>query len=254
MIDNWFSYEIEELKEGFSYDEKKEAYLCLVCGKSFSLQEIFPIQDHFYQAKFAVAHHIKEAHQGILPLLFEEDKKNIGLTDVQKEILNLVSCGYTDGQIAKITNVAASTIRHTRFTLKERAKQAKLYLALFELATTRGMESEKNDLLNLVEIHANAKMVDERYALTVGEEEKIINSCFRSLEPLKLKTFSTKEKRKLVILRKIITLFSQNRTYTEKEVSEILKSVYSDFVTLRRYLIEYGFMERSADGSSYWRK
>lgn len=254
MIDNWFSYNLNELKEGFSFDENTDSYLCLVCGKKFSSQEIFPIQDHFYQAKFAVTHHIKEAHQGVLAHLLLEDKKNIGLTDVQKEILHLVSCGYSDTEIAKKTKVAASTIRHTRFILKERAKQAKLYLTLFELATKQKANSKNTATQELIEVHTNAKMVDERYSLTVGEEEKIINSCFSSLEPLKLKTFSTKEKRKLVILRKIISLFSNNRTYTEKEVSAILKSVYSDFVTLRRYLIEYGFMERSADGSSYWRK
>ncbi|MBJ6950597.1 DUF2087 domain-containing protein, partial [Vibrio cholerae] len=29
---------------------------------------------------------------------------------------------------------------------------------------------------------------------------------------------------------------------------------YPDFVTLRRYLIEYGFLDRTDDGSQYWVK
>ncbi|WP_317628394.1 DUF2087 domain-containing protein [Paenibacillus darwinianus] len=35
--------------------------------------------------------------------------------------------------------------------------------------------------------------------------------------------------------------FKLRRRYTEKEVNELLKRVYAkDYVTLRRYLIEYG--------------
>jgi len=48
--------------------------------------------------------------------------------------------------------------------------------------------------------------------------------------------------------------FDSSEKYTEKEVNQILESVYPDFVTLRRYLIEYGFLDRTADGSKYWVK
>jgi hypothetical protein len=30
--------------------------------------------------------------------------------------------------------------------------------------------------------------------------------------------------------------------------------VYDDYVTVRRYLIEYGFLDRKDDGSQYWLK
>ncbi len=57
-----------------------------------------------------------------------------------------------------------------------------------------------------------------------------------------------------VILRHIMRFFEKEKTYTEKEISDILKNIYADFVTLRRYLIEYGFFDRVADGSKYWIK
>ncbi|WP_081793756.1 DUF2087 domain-containing protein [Paenibacillus darwinianus] len=39
----------------------------------------------------------------------------------------------------------------------------------------------------------------------------------------------------------IAASFKLRRRYTEKEVNELLKRVYAkDYVTLRRYLIEYG--------------
>jgi len=57
-----------------------------------------------------------------------------------------------------------------------------------------------------------------------------------------------------VILREIIKRFQNDRIYTEKEVNEILKAIYDDYVTLRRYLIEYGFLDRKLDGNQYWIK
>ncbi len=67
-----------------------------------------------------------------------------------------------------------------------------------------------------------------------------------------LKDFSPKEKKKIVILGKIAEQFEQGRQYSEKEVNQILKPIYEDYMTIRRYLIIYGFMERTKDGARYW--
>jgi hypothetical protein len=53
------------------------------------------------------------------------------------------------------------------------------------------------------------------------------------------------------VLREIVNRFDKERSYNEKEVNEVLKPVFDDFATIRRYLIEYGFMERNPDGSCY---
>lgn len=39
-----------------------------------------------------------------------------------------------------------------------------------------------------------------------------------------------------------------------KEFNEIIKTAYYDYVTVRRFLIEYGFLDRKPDGSQYWLK
>ena len=67
-----------------------------------------------------------------------------------------------------------------------------------------------------------------------------------------LKDFSPKEKKKIVILGKIAEQFEHGRQYSEKEVNQILKPIYEDYMTIRRYLIIYGFMERTKDGARYW--
>jgi hypothetical protein len=97
-------------------------------------------------------------------------------------------------------------------------------------------------------------MVDQRYEITEAENQKILSHVFYSLEPLKLKVFSSKEKKKIVILRRIAEQFEKNKQYTEKEVNSILVDIFEDYCTIRRYLIEYGYMGRTKDGRAYWRE
>jgi len=73
-----------------------------------------------------------------------------------------------------------------------------------------------------------------------------------SNKPLKIKVFPAKEKRKYILLGMICHYFDKDKKYNESEVNEILKEIYSDYVTLRRYLIIYGFLDRTTDGSAYW--
>jgi hypothetical protein len=58
----------------------------------------------------------------------------------------------------------------------------------------------------------------------------------------------------LMALQEICKQFENARVYKEKEINEILKDYYDDYVTLRRYLIEHEFLERKPDGSQYWLK
>ncbi|GHI00377.1 DUF2087 domain-containing protein [Neobacillus kokaensis] len=97
-------------------------------------------------------------------------------------------------------------------------------------------------------------MVDDRYAITVAEKEKVLATYFKKGLEGPLNSFPSKEKRKIIVLQYILTRFELNRMYSEKEINEILKSIHSDFATIRRYLIDYGFMERSKDCTKYWVK
>lgn len=62
------------------------------------------------------------------------------------------------------------------------------------------------------------------------------------------------ERDSLVVLREVATKFECGRMYKEKEVNEILKVFHDDHVTLRRFLIEHGLLDRNRDGSQYWSK
>lgn len=86
------------------------------------------------------------------------------------------------------------------------------------------------------------------------QEEKIIRSFFSSVSPLKLKTLPSKQQKLQVVLKKVAEAFEPGKNYSEQEVKELLAGIYADHATLRRSLIDFGFLKRTTDGASYWRE
>ncbi len=250
FIDNT-NMTIDEIKKGFSFDKEQKAFACNICDRSFPADEIFKIDERYVKADKAAALHVKSEHGDMLSIICWEEDKGVGLTDNQKELLYKIAQGLCDKDIAREMQVSASTVRHQRFVFRQKVRQAKLLIAAYELAAESAKTAGAKE--TSVKIHKNAKMVDERYNVSDEERDKILKTVFTSLDPLKLKIFSAKEKKKLVALTKIAECFETDKIYTEKEVNEILKSVFDDYVTLRRYLIEYGFVERTKDCSEYWK-
>jgi len=62
----------------------------------------------------------------------------------------------------------------------------------------------------------------------------------------------TKEKKWLVVLRWLATKFAPDIRYSEKQVNAILTAIHDDYATMRRNLVEYGFMRRERGGGDYW--
>jgi len=61
-------------------------------------------------------------------------------------------------------------------------------------------------------------------------------------------------KKRPAILRHAIAPFEHGRRYTEKQVTELLRRLSREpYVTLRRYFVDEGFMEREGGGGAYWR-
>lgn len=76
---------------------------------------------------------------------------------------------------------------------------------------------------------------------------------FISTDPLVLRSIPVKEKRKFICFTIIASQFEKSLIYTEKEINEILKSIYPlDYAIIRRYLIDYKFLSREDNGRSYW--
>ncbi|WMJ87525.1 DUF2087 domain-containing protein [Anaerocolumna sp. MB42-C2] len=249
MINDLSDLDIEEIKNGYRFDEENKKYICNHCGKEFYTGEIYPFENRFFDCRLAVEIHVTKEHGTVYDLLVSTENKYLGLTENQKNLLGMINEGLSDNEIAKQLGISPSTVRHQKFMFREKAKQAKMYLAVYELAIKGNPIHE-----NLVNIHSNATMVDDRYITTVEERDKILKTAFSSLVPLKLIEFPAKEKKKIVVLKKIVEQLEYGRNYEEKELNRILKGIYQDFPTIRRYLIEYGFMDRTMDCKKYWLK
>lgn len=90
------------------------------------------------------------------------------------------------------------------------------------------------------------------FEITESELNQVYTSYFEPEGPLRLKIIPSKQKKKYLALVHICRLFEKGKQYSEKEVNEILIDVYFDYVSLRRSLIDYKFMERTTDGRAYW--
>ncbi len=93
------------------------------------------------------------------------------------------------------------------------------------------------------------RMNDDRAKVTEQEKEDFLKRYF---DGTVLRHFPKQQKRKLILLQHIMENFDERKEYREIEVNEILMVIYSDYITLRRYLLDYGFLDRTKDGLKYW--
>jgi hypothetical protein len=71
--------------------------------------------------------------------------------------------------------------------------------------------------------------------------------------------FPRKQRDREILMKSIVMLLDSDRTYAEVEVNQALQdwnrrvapAIDCDHVTLRRLLVDYGHLERTADGRKY---
>lgn len=59
-----------------------------------------------------------------------------------------------------------------------------------------------------------------------------------------LKQIPAQRRKRVIVLQHLVERFSPGTEYPEREVNELLKRAHPDFATLRRELVDYGFMTR----------
>ncbi|MGG3451204.1 DUF2087 domain-containing protein [Domibacillus aminovorans] len=243
VSERFWNAPLDELKRG--YVEEKKNFLCLLCGTKVEKGLIYPEKEVLYEAERYMQLHIEQSHESVFDYIIGMDKKLTGLTEHQNNLMRLFYEGKNDKEVQKEMGIgSASTIRNHRFVLKEKERQAKMFLALMELLKEKDAHAP-----SLVPPHQKAKMIDSRYDVTEEEQAKTIA---KFMPDGVLLTFPPKEKQRLIVMRKVAKKFSVGQTYNEKEVNEIIAAIFDDYVKVRRYLIEYGFLRRRSDGSAYW--
>ena len=218
-------------------------------SESFEKGRIYQRGQDLVEAESAIKNHIVAEHSSTFHALLALGKKGTGLSDTQRNLLKHFYAGLSDNEIRPLAgNVSASTIRNHRFVLREKARQAKVFLALMELLEKR--DRDPGD--RFIEIPGRLTSYDERFAITETEFGKIVKSLFPDGPDGMLARFPRKQKHKVAALVQILKRFDASRRYSQTEVNSILATASGDYTTLCRYMVDYGFLGRTRDGSEYW--
>lgn len=282
---------LDDLVRGYRIDETGKAH-CLFCPVGYEGGEIHHVDGRLLLADKAAEVHVETVHHGAFLALASLGADAAGLPEAQFHVLSLLGKGMDDAQIAKeLGGKSASTVRNHRFHLRKREEEARIFLALMRLLDERGSGPGQfleypagmpaaDERAAVTETEAAAiesrycaprsgnlsrKVADDGGGAGMAAESGpvyVASPASPSAEsgeiPVQeggfhLTSWPKRQKEKLVLLRKISGLFQEGRRYRETEVNAILGPVWSDHVTIRRYLIEYRFLSRKPDGSEYWK-
>ena len=229
---------LEEIKRG--YIEEDTCYTCLLCGEHFEKGQIYTFAGKLYEGSKAITIHIEQEHQSVQTFLLNASANNMGISELQLQLLNLFASGLTDKEIADYLGVSGSTIRNHRYKLRERERQNKLFLALMESLGREGIgrarTSGESEIGQISE--KEKKRVLERYMTESGI----------------LKSYPHFEKSRHIVLEEILKNFSIGESYSEEEVRNILSDIYSDYKLLKDELMAYDYLYRTNKGAIYWVK
>jgi DNA-binding transcriptional ArsR family regulator len=73
------------------------------------------------------------------------------------------------------------------------------------------------------------------------EEDAVLRAFF---DGPRLRQIPASRKKRVIVLRRLLGRFAPDRAYPEAEVNELLRQAHEDVATLRRELVDYGFMVR----------
>ena len=144
---------------------------------------------------------------------------------------------YTE-LLAERLGVSPSTVS---FHMKK-LSDAKLVTARKEQYYTVYSLNQKLLKKTLSELASSSpEQVDEQQRREEAYRQKVIRSFF---EYGKLRSIPAQRKKRLICLEEIAKLFETDRSYEEREVSEIIASVHEDYCTLRRDMVDEGILGR----------
>jgi DNA-binding transcriptional ArsR family regulator len=73
------------------------------------------------------------------------------------------------------------------------------------------------------------------------EDNAVLRAFF---DGSRLRQIPASRKKRVIVLRRLLERFAPGRSYPESKVNELLREAHDDVATLRRELVDYGFMVR----------
>ncbi|HMT21114.1 MAG TPA: metalloregulator ArsR/SmtB family transcription factor [Promineifilum sp.] len=148
------------------------------------------------------------------------------------------------GELAELLNLKEPTVSHHLAELKDIglvSVRAEGTMRIYGL-NGKALEAMSKDIFARSNLAALVKSSE------MTEEEKILRAWVRDG---RITGIPTQEKKKQVLIRWLAGQIDPNRRWTEREFSEWLTQFNEDYATLRRYLVDGGYMVRA--NGIYWR-
>lgn len=154
---------------------------------------------------------------------------------------------YSVEELAEILNLKPSTVSHHLTKLSQVglvSAKADSYYNVYQL-NEKALEIKSRSLFSQENLAASVADVDIN-----AYDNKVIKDYVK--KDGSLKTIPAQRKKLEAILRYIVKAFKVGKTYTEKQVNEILSQYHEDTASLRRELVGFKLMKR--EGGEYWRE
>jgi hypothetical protein len=88
----------------------------------------------------------------------------------------------------------------------------------------------------------SGSLPDDQKAQPASEEDDAVLRAF--FDRTHLRQIPASRKKRVVVLRRLLERFAPGRAYPDSEVNDLLREAHDDVATLRRELVDYGFMVR----------
>lgn len=151
-------------------------------------------------------------------------------------------------QLAEMLNLRPSTVSHHLSYLSHVglvSARAESYYNVYQLEAG-ALEQMARQLLQRETLPSVAAEVDMQ-----AYDRKVIRTFTHP--DGRIKAFPAQRKKMEAILRYVLQAFEPGVRYSEKQVNEMLGRYHEDTASLRRELIDYGWLERQGGGGAYWK-
>ncbi|MFN8421247.1 MAG: metalloregulator ArsR/SmtB family transcription factor [Anaerolineae bacterium] len=164
---------------------------------------------------------------------------------------------YSVGELAARVELGEPTVSHHLARLRE-VGLVTLRMAgnqRFYQLHAGGLARFKQLMSTLEQMPAAPEFVesDDRWIEALGwsaDDQEVLKKYTQNG---RITSLPSRQKQTLVLLRWLATKFQPDTLYTELQVNAIIKAVYEhDFVSLRRDLVDFGYLRRERGGGKYW--
>lgn len=174
---------VEDLMNGYVYDQHYRVYTCIFCGEIFDEDLIYKHEDQLCTARRSIKIHIQEKHESPFAFLLEMNRKYTSITERQKEIFEFFYNESDTRVIAEKMETTPATVRSYRFKMREKLIQSKVYMAIISLIDEKNSEDTElgNESIRDLAIYEKLKMAEKSINEVENDEDlkNLINEKYK---------------------------------------------------------------------------